>query len=838
MIPENKLFAESPASKRTSCVAWITSSLALVVSFVASADTVAWWHFDECEPGTTAPANTLASDQAPSTYAHVYTVGDSGAMSALHENSGDYLPTYTRPFRGLAVYDPVTDTTHTNHAAMKFRIDRGGANPNTNGGRAWYGGALKFDGGYDLYTSLYGTTAFTVEAFVCTTGGVYNLFAPIVGSVNGSYFQKEPWALYMRDDGTIAVRFAAGEGDPSAWYTSSGLGKAKVNDGVWHHVAFTYDGSYVRIYVDYALDKKSTDSSDRVYTKTGNIPTYSADNATWVGGYAWGNANDGGRKFPGVIDEIRVSNATLQPEQFLRMQRLDADDADVVRVSFESDEYGFKQNDYMNIADNLGANRKQAVFRRVSGTDPSSYDTETKAGDVMASGMYSDMRPENVAAYYQTTNAAGKANYIQVPSVSRLISGSDGAAASYTAEMFYKTRKTVRGTESDRQVLMKFGGTPHFNVLFNALNSGLLYAWTIDGKQVYHSASAGADDGKWHHVACVVDGTAQKISFYFDYQLVIARTGTLPDIGASSSSMFFGASHQGDKQFFDGWMDDIRVTRRALTPNEFLTTHPVGSGDGSMVALFEQNYDFTSPENADLSVTGIGEARTGGNAPTFVNESRGKLVLDGKDGSQVVANDYSVSLNASRVVAPDIPFFEADSYTVEFLAKLDGAVDANGALDPASTNLANHVPIVRLSRMDSTDYDWYIYRAKDKARAIMMAIGGQYPGWSDSSNNLTIDGRWHHYAFTFEPVNDGTNTLVKFFYDYKNVRYGSQSKPGVTLGFRLPKRVSGHRLMIGEGSNTHPNLVAKFDAVRVSKGVLDPSQFLGRVHPGCMILIR
>ena len=110
----------------------------------ANADTIAWWHFDECEPGTTAPANTVASDQAPTTYAHVYTVGDSGAMSSLHENEGDYLPTYTKPFRGLAVYDPVTDTTRTNRAAMKFTVARGGSNPDTNGGRAPSGTALMF----------------------------------------------------------------------------------------------------------------------------------------------------------------------------------------------------------------------------------------------------------------------------------------------------------------------------------------------------------------------------------------------------------------------------------------------------------------------------------------------------------------------------------------------------------------------------------------------------------------------------------------------------------------------------------------------------------------------
>ncbi len=803
---------------------------ALAASFAASADTIAWWHFDECDPGTTAPANTVASDQASTTYAHVYTVGNYNTMSALSENGGDYLPVYTKPFRGLAVYDPVSDTTRTNNAAMKFRIDRGGSAANTNAGRARFGGALKFEGGYGLYNSLYGTSAITVEAFVCTTGGAYNTFAPIVGSVNGTSFSSERWALYMRDDGTIAVRFAAGGGDPSVWYTGDGQGKTKVNDGAWHHVAFTYDGSRACIYVDYALDKKKSDDSERVYDKTGNIPTYSSDNATWVGGYAYGDANNGGRKFPGVIDEIRVSNATLQPEQFLRMQRLDADDDDVARVSFDADEYGFRQNDWMNIADNLGPNRNEVLFRRVSGADESICDTETKAGDVIAAGMYSDARPENVASYYQATNDAGKANYIQIPYVSQRLS--DGAAPSYTVEMFYKTRGTVRGTTSNRQVLMKFGGgDPYFNVLFNATDSKLLYVSKTDGSQHYDSASENADDGKWHHVAAVVDGAAAKISFYFDYQLAKTRTGTLPDIGGTSSSMFFGSKENGGGQFFDGWMDGIRVTRRALTPDEFLTTHPVGSGDASMVALFEQSYDFTSPEIEALSAAGIGEARTGGNAPTFVNESRGKLILDGKDGSQVVANAYSVSLNASRVVFPDIPFFETDSYTVEFLAKFDGIVDGSGPVDADSTSLAQSVPIMRLVQGDSpSSYDWYIYRAKDQKGLLQVAGGGVYPGWTVPSD-LVVDGKWHHYAFTFEPnASASDKTSVTLFYDYRRMSTHS-------IG-RLTKRVAGHKLMLGEGSYAQPNLVGEFDAVRVSKGVLDPSQFLCRWNNGFMIIVH
>ena len=206
--------------------------LALAVSFAASADTIAWWHFDERDPGTTAPAGTVASDQAPTTYAHVYTIGDNDSMTNLYENSGDYMPTYAKPFRGTAVYDPVSGIARTNNAAMKFRIDRGGSAPDSDKGRAHFGGALKFDGGKDLYQPLYGKSALTVEAFVCTTGGVYNLFAPIVGILGGTSFQSERFALYMRDDGSIAVRFATtANTDPTIWYTSDGRGKATVNDG-------------------------------------------------------------------------------------------------------------------------------------------------------------------------------------------------------------------------------------------------------------------------------------------------------------------------------------------------------------------------------------------------------------------------------------------------------------------------------------------------------------------------------------------------------------------------------------------------------------------------------
>ena len=180
-----------------------------------------------------------------------------------------------------------------------------------------------------LYSSLAGTSAFTVEAFVCTTGGVYNLFAPIVGCVSATNWTSEYGALYMRDDGTIAVRFAAG-GQTSVWYTGDGLGKTKVNDGAWHHVAFTWDGSTVKIVVDYEQDKFKGSGNARQFTKTTTLGyNYGGQwDYTRIGGYK-GQENETTvwRRFNGLVDEVRVSNVALTPDKFLRMQPLDMDGA-------------------------------------------------------------------------------------------------------------------------------------------------------------------------------------------------------------------------------------------------------------------------------------------------------------------------------------------------------------------------------------------------------------------------------------------------------------------------------------------------------------------------------
>ena len=811
---------------------------AVVMAVAAHSDTVAWWHFDEGAVGTKAAASTIAPDKAPTLYAApeaMYSTTVYAAGSANYEASA-CAPTYTRPFRGRVIYDPVTDTYRTNSAAMRFATARGTYS-------AQYAGCIKVPNTQSLLSSC--SAAFTVEAFICTTGGVdcANTFAPIVASVDGTVFTGEKWALHMETDGLyagkLALRFNGGIRHQGA------ATPATINDGAWHHVAFVYDGTLatpsVKVYIDHALanEHKYNASDGNLKKITGTI-SYADNNAIYIGGYdTYYNSGYGYRRFPGVIDEVRVSNTALTPAQFLRM-RPSADPDVVLQISFDPDEYETVPSATKNFSDAIDPDFQKTLYK-TNGVSNTVFDTSVKAGATFGCGPADDHGVANAGSLHIVTNGTGTSgSYLQASNFSGRFVGH----SNYTIECFYKTGGQVRGPTSNRQALFKIGSdrwiasaTLSKETSAGQMGNGaMLVSYRTDDTHNDDSTSdANLDDGCWHHLAIVVDGDHSEARTYVDGRLSARRTGHVPSAFVGYS-IFIGSGYGGGpNQFFDGWMDNFRVTLRALTPSEFLAANPTGSADSSLLALFENGYSFDCASNPAFSVIGVGEARTGGSAPTFVKDSRGNMILDGTNGTEVAKNQYSARFNKSRVVFPQNDLFEGDAYTVEFWAKFTGIVDANGQVAADSKSLANHVPIMRLVRADSpSSFDWYLFRMNNESNYLQMAIDGKYPVWN--MPNLVVDGKWHHYAVTFEPDEGGTNTIVSLYYDYAKI--GRRGSTEVGNPRTLPRRVSGHELMIGEGSSNEPNLQFEMDAFRFSKGVLDPSKFLGRVPKALILIVR
>lgn len=126
----------------------------------------------------------------------------------------------------------------------------------------------------------------TVEAWVKTTSYDYQWIA---GKYLNSNSEEKGFHLYT-SNGLAYLNGRIGMGA----YLSSGASTTLVNDGRWHHIAGTTDGSSWRIYVDGILENTGVYNYSRAdFTTTTSLS---------IGNYAV----QSGQYFQGDIDEVRV----------------------------------------------------------------------------------------------------------------------------------------------------------------------------------------------------------------------------------------------------------------------------------------------------------------------------------------------------------------------------------------------------------------------------------------------------------------------------------------------------------------------------------------------------
>ena len=827
---------ELPQQKTTmnaTALRTFAASAALTVAG-ANANTVAWWHFDEADPGTVAAADTIASGMSSDVFAQPYSLSDATATKA----SGAYLPVFAKPFRGLCVYDPVSGEKRVNRAAMKFTTAEG----------AKFGGALHIlTTASDQYQSAAGSI--TVEAFVCTTGGVFSTFAPIVSCMQYENWTSEKWAIYMETDGTIALRFGG-----TAYYSgnSGQSGTAKVNDGVWHHVALTWDGATVKVFVDYEQDKFKSNGNPRQFAKSGAINYNNGGqwDYTRIGGYT-GKSGEATarRRFNGLIDEVRVSNVALTPDQFLRLQPLDMDEDEVLRVSFDPDEFG-ALNAEVNLADALGYNYPKALLKCRNNGGAAAFDTAEKPSAAIGPALFAN-GVENVASIHFTTNGTGADSgcFMSAPNLAKWLVG--GSTTNYTIECFYKTSGQIRGATSKRQAVFRLGAWRNLGSATlcaddgngSGMETGKMMVSVRDNPNNtdrYDSTfDSNLDDGAWHHVAFVIDGENHQARTYIDgrishrrqnFDMVFAYENNNYPLYAGCG--FDGGSAWKPIQFFDGWIDALRVTKRALAPEEFMSKNSFGKiGDGPQPLLLadfnDGSFNLVCASNATFTVSGVGEARNGGSSPAFVDSVFGSLLLDGPNGTDKETSVKDLAMNRSRVVFPFSPLYELDSYTVEFWAKFTGIVDENGSAANDSTSLAGRVPVLVCSQGGGADYDWYLCRPYWESDALALSVRRNIAGDKVDYdiefplNHNVVDGKWHHYALTFATSADTMKTSVSLYDD------GDLADTRELASAVFVTR-AGRVIKLLEGSSDQPNLVGIVNSLRISRGVLPPSRFLGR----------
>jgi Concanavalin A-like lectin/glucanases superfamily len=175
-----------------------------------------------------------------------------------------------------------------------------------------YGEALKFDGEGDVVKvpnspEFALTEGFTLEAWV-RPESASNEWAPILAKEIGGGKGAETLAWFLYEGGSVSNVPIGGNG-PAPGAEELAIAEDPLPIDVWSHLALTYDGSQVRLYVDGELVDCSDVPADAPPMTEGELQI--------------GAATEHGDHFVGRIDEPRVYNRPLsQGEVLASMGRL------------------------------------------------------------------------------------------------------------------------------------------------------------------------------------------------------------------------------------------------------------------------------------------------------------------------------------------------------------------------------------------------------------------------------------------------------------------------------------------------------------------------------------
>lgn len=157
------------------------------------------------------------------------------------------------------------------------------------------------------------------------------------------------------------------------------------------------------------------------------------------------------------------------------------------------------------------------------------------------------------------------------------------------------------------------------------------------------------NDGEWHHIAVVYDGTAKELRAYVDYvqdgsTVAVTYTSTTSTIG-NANDLYIGRFQAGNR-IFEGDMDMFRFTAAALDPSWFI---PVGGVAASLqllnVSATGGNFSFSFNTEGGRTYTVETNANLGGGwgeIETVVGDGSLKTVSYPLSGTQ---NNFRVRSN-------------------------------------------------------------------------------------------------------------------------------------------------------------------------------------------------
>ena len=807
----------------------------------AQAKTVAWYRFEE-EPcgtvtaGDTVFTNTLDATKYPA-YARVMTGNKNDKYPSNLTTDSAHMPIYTNAFpatiRLINTADCTTDLVNSRAVNVRNPIDSY-SNPAS---------VILIDDHEDLRLQT-----FTLEFFAWIPKNTTN-YRTIVAKNGGKYdSHRRAFEITTATSGSsYSIKLAvASVVDPL--YSSSGVvtnatvksvtgGVKTASDDRWHHIALVVNGAKktATMYLDYEPNGSVTYTGDLYYE-----PGYPISFGGNVQCYYYSHA--------GSFDEIRISDTVLAPSEFLRYRASQdvlptpsAVDADtLLYFDFEgSMTEGFGVGDmakpvfpfYANKASNLSyagwnlssiSTLKSGVTNRVSHVSSADVPHES-----VRFGLRGADATEDVSSFHMMTNSLAN-DWVDGVMLSTAVT-TNLFCDSTTIEAYIKMPASgyLSAGNQTHLLCLLYG----FQILSPTL--GVWYEGSLmatfarvdlkraDGKTT--SSSILVNDDKWHHLALVYDKERSCADFYIDRSWQLGGSNIVFSAWSNNywPNFIIGASYWKDRCFFNLKVDDVRITRGALRPYQFLTTIPLETPAEELAyAAFDGDLVMT-PYTNFFGEAGTASAFTsGGAAPVFTRDRPGRTITAGKDGDVLKAvNRGALAFSGGKVeYATRALVADEETFTAEFFVKCASAASGAGL-----------VKVVRGADEATDPLIWSLGFADALGNlALKVCTDGETPQ-SHTFGGAVADGAWHHVAVRFSA--GGTDGTAEVFRD--GVQLGAW-----TFNGRLPSRPRAADLVIGAGDDATAGFTGVLDELRMTAGFLSAERFMYAYTPGLAFVIR
>lgn len=437
---------------------------------------------------------------------------------------------------------------------------------------------ISFDGSDDyvaLNMSYSGTTAInalTVEAWVKTTesGGAWNSNWAIIDFDRSEYYD-----LFVNgDNGTVG--FSTNGGGIDDFY-----GITPVNDGNWHHIAAVYDGSDKHIYVDGVLD--ATKSSPHSGSSLGstNIRYGILGDGSEASTFN-GSKND--IFFNGDISEVRIWHASRTGSELLNNMAL---------AALNGSEPGL-----------------EAYYTFESG-----YVTDL-TGNNHDGELYGPSFPQTGDDHYLAFD--GTNDYIALP---MSYSGTN-AISQLTVEAWVNTSHGG-GNYNSNWAIVDFDRSDFYNVYVHG-GDGTVGFSTYGGAVDDFYGNTRVNDGRWHHIAAVYDGSNKYI--YIDGVLDATNINPHGGNGLGKSGTRYGFIGDGSEAtdfngsknniFYNGDISEVRIWHTTRSEQDISNAMSINSLSGTEAGLAAY-FTFEDGFSTDLTGNGYDGTLYG---PTFLND--------------------------------------------------------------------------------------------------------------------------------------------------------------------------------------------------------------------------